>query len=121
MINATPHDVTVMAADGDLVHFAKSNVPPIRCTQMYGATNPSMEGCLVMQAGVYTVDLDTIDVEKYKDAETIIVSTIVAADAARIRYHLRKPELRIIVPDSGPSAKRTEKGQIEYVIQFLEY
>lgn len=119
-INATPHEVTVKALDGDLVHFAKSDVPPIRCIQMYGAKRRPVEGCPSIEAGVYTVDLDTIGKE-FMEAETIIVSTIVAASSARIRLHLNKPHLRIIVPDSGPSAKRNDKGQIEHVMQFLEY
>lgn len=121
IINATPHKVTAMTSNGELVHFEKSEVPSIRCNQVYGSWGETLEGCPVVMAGAYTVDLSTVDTEIYGMADVIIVSTIVAADAGRIREHLEAPWIRILVPDSGPTAKRDEKGQIEHVVKFLEY
>lgn len=117
-MNATPHTVHAKTSNGVVIEYPPSPCGPIRCNQTLGSTQESLDDCPVVKAGIYTID--TASISPYKDAKILIVSTIVANAAEDIRKNLGT-DIRILVPDSGPSAKRDEKGQIEYVTRFLEY
>ncbi len=114
VVNTTPHMVAVMRTNGR-VTFASDAKKTIRCEQAIEPTTPLL-ACDVARAGAYVLAETP---EWVKEVDAIIVSTIVAGCAAQLRE--LNPKLRILVPDSGPSAVRDDKGRIMHVVRFLEY
>ncbi len=114
VVNTTPHEVVVMGKSG-LVRFPPDPTKAIRC-EMSMVQGASFMDCDVKRAGSYYLAESP---DWAKDVDAIIVSTIVAGAAVQLRG--LNPKLRILVPDSGPSAVRDEKGRILHVVRFLEY
>lgn len=119
IINTTQHIVRAKNIKGEIIEF-QSIATPLRCIQILGEERPPIIDCPVVKSGSYSLDISSTDPDLYKDATVLIVSTIVANAASTIRDHLKK-EIRILVPDSGPTAQRDEKGLVHHVLKFIEY
>jgi len=119
IINTTPHTIHIKKSNSDeIIEYKPSGLPPIRCYQEVSDIRDSIDDCIVIKSSPYILDRTTL--VHYLDADVLIVSTIVANAANDIKRILPK-NLRVLVPDSGPTAKRNENGQVDYVIRFIEY
>lgn len=121
IMNTSPHDMHVFKMHArheasDILVFEKGPVM-VRCNQDYGEDQPSLKSARVRKAGAYTINRD--DLKHYKGAKVLLCSTILANFHKEIKEELGQ-NVRVIVPDSGPTAQRNPNGSI-IVRQFLEY
>ncbi len=140
VINTTPHAVESVIGEFKVGEpFVKARFESdagfdIRLKTVAGVPKKPLGGTPVFGRPIY--GLDTIGAG-FENGEIdfnkvdLIVSTLVAAHANDLRERLKAPELRVLVPDSGPSAIRYtaedeaaglgKKGQISAVLSFFEY
>lgn len=115
IMNTSPHDMHAFNSMGQLVVYEKGP-GMVKCNQAVGPSREELDGGVpVVTAGEYTLVLE--DLEPYKGAKTLLCSTILATHYKLIQAAI--PGVRILVPDSGPSAKR--EGTTIIVTRFLEY
>lgn len=116
IMNTSPHDMHAFDEDGNVVVFEKGPVM-VRCTQVEGPEIGKIKGVRVVAAQPYSLNKD--DLQHYKDAKTLLCSTILANFHEEIKQELGR-DVRILVPNSGASAKRGE-GNTIIVKEFMEY
>lgn len=119
VVNTCNHVIRAKRADGTIVTFPSTDECIVRCKQVDAGKADPFEGVPVINAGGYELD-PAAPFDKMKNAKVLLVSTIVAGFAGQIREQTT-PGVRILVPDSGPSAVRDENGIIKCVTGFLAY
>lgn len=109
IVNATPHEVKVVAADGTTVIFAASGILPRVETKMSAVTPLECEGKHFQVAHRTQGEVTGLPAA---DGETVyIVSAMVLSALKVVRQD-------VVAPDTGPTAIR-ENGQIVAVRGFV--
>lgn len=110
IFNFTPHRVCY--DDGVSPGRIFESVGVVRL-EMATIPDGSVDGMGVVRV-VYGGISVTPEMPNVRPGDTVIVSTL-AAEAVASRY----PELIVLAPDSGPSAKRDANGNVISVSQFI--
>lgn len=118
IMNTSPHDMHAFDEDGNVVVFEKGPVM-VRCTQAEGPEIGKIKGVRVVAAQPYSLNKDDLQHYKKEGVKTLLCSTILANFHEEIKQELGR-DVRILVPNSGASAKRGE-GNTIIVKEFMEY
>jgi hypothetical protein len=125
IVNLTPHDVHVHVSDAVRRTFPRSGLI-LRTVNAHEPTHGSLpDGAGYVPTVSVTpqkLDQEGLDILARCSERSVIVSTFAAEAVFRLMMLGKFPDLRLLVPDSGPtSAIRDAGGQIVGVRRFLVY
>lgn len=118
-INLTPHAVRIRTVEGAFVEVPPSGrVARVSTVEVpRGAPIVTSEGSVPMVTRALSRDIQNLpEPDSLPEGAVLLVSSIVLEAAKHARHPLLE---RLAVPDTGPTAKRDENGQIEYVTRLI--
>lgn len=117
--NCTPHDITVIdKTTKEVIQTFPKNEKQVRGSHTLGEQHENCNGIPVFGVGTYNANEKEWDELGLKAGDTILVSTIGAAQVEKLAC---RDGVRVLIPASGPGqSHRNERGEITGVYFFLE-
>ena len=124
IVNTLPHEVKAQnKSTGEILVYQSSNEFILRCDQQMQdlPEDQYMDGVPVASDCKYVLKDFPEALANLEGNVVLIVSTIMSNCASEVRALMPKcTDVRIVVPDSGPSMVR-KNGQPDYCVRFLQY
>jgi len=118
IINLTPHPICIKAMRGYVEIPPSGKVARATTTEVFSPSFlHTIRGIVFLVRRQFTSEIAGLpDPDKIPEDAVLIVSSVVLEAARQARHPLLG---RMVVPDTGPTAKRASDGQIEYVTRFI--